>query len=130
MFPGVCFLPATWQQLSIHQDHGLVVCYRVFMLKRFLFLSLMMFALAAHAGRFLPQNAQVGQIKGHNYPEVKIGEGTYRLAPGVRIYDAFNRIIVPTSLPQNAKVYYQLDQGGLLIQMWLPTPEEEARMGR
>jgi hypothetical protein len=65
------------------------------MLKHFLFLFLVLFALAAHAGRFLPQNAQVGQINGHNY-----------------------------------KVFYQLDPGGLLIQMWLPTPEEEAGMNR
>lgn len=90
----------------------------------------MLFALTAHAGRLLPQNVQAGQINGHNNPEVKIGGEIYRLAPGVRIYDTFNRIIVPTQLPQSAKVFYQLDQGGLLIQMWLPTPEEEARMGR
>ncbi|PJB05172.1 MAG: hypothetical protein CO125_09640 [Hydrogenophilales bacterium CG_4_9_14_3_um_filter_59_35] len=108
----------------------MVVCYRAFMLKHFLFLFLILFALAAHAGRFLPQNAQVGQINGHNYPEVKIGGEIYRLAPGARIYDTSNRIIVPTSLPQSAKVFYQLDPGGLLIQMWLPTPEEEAGMGR
>ncbi len=100
------------------------------MLKHFLFLFLMSFALAAHAGRFLPQNAQVGQINGLNYPEVKIGGETYRLAPGARIYDTFNRTIVPTQLPQSAKVFYQLDPSGMLIQMWLPTLEEEAGMGR
>ncbi len=100
----------------------------MFMLKHFLFLSLMLFTLTAHAGRFLPQNVQVGQINGHHYPEVKIGGKTYRLAPGARIYDTFNRFILPTQLPQSAKVFYQLDPGGLLIQLWLPTPEEEARM--
>ena len=78
----------------------------------------------------MPQNAQVGQINGHHYPEVKIGGEIYRLAPGARIYDTFNRIIVPTQLPQSAKVFYQLDPSGLLIQMWLPTPEEEAGMNR
>ena len=100
------------------------------MLKHFLFIFLMLFALAAHAGRFLPQNAQVGQINGHHYPEVKIGGEIYRLVPGVRIYDTFNRIIVPTQLPQSAKVFYQLAPGGLVIQMWLPTPEEAAGMNR
>jgi len=107
-----------------------VVCYRVLMLKHFLFVFLMSFALAADAGRFLPQNVQVGQINGHHYPEVKIGKEIYRLAPGIRIYDTFNRIIVPTQLPQSAKIFYQIDPSGLLIQMWLPTPEEEAGMGR
>ena len=106
------------------------MCYRVLMLKPFSFLFLMLFALAADAGRFLPQNVQVGQINGHNYPEVKIGKEIYRLAPGIRIYDTFNRIIVPTQLPQSAKIFYQIDPSGLLIQMWLPTPEEEAGMGR
>ena len=110
--------------------HRLVVCYRVFMLKHFLFLFLMLFALAADAGRFLPQNVQVGEIKGHNYPEVKIGGETYRLAPGARIYDTFNRTIVPTQLPQSAKVFYQLDPSGFLIKIWLPTPEEAAGMNR
>jgi len=100
------------------------------MLKPFLFLFLMLFALAAHADRFLPQNAQVGRLNGQNYPEVNIGGDIYRLAPGARIYDTFNRFILPTQLPQSAKVFYQLDTGGLLIQMWLPTPEEEAGMNR
>lgn len=90
----------------------------------------MLFALAADAGRLLPQNVQVGQINGHTYPEVKIGGEIYRLAPGVRIYDTFNRTIVPTQLPQSAKVFYKLDSSGMLIQMWLPTPDEEAGMGR
>ena len=88
----------------------------------------MLFALAAHAGRFLPQNVQVGQVNGHNYPEVKIGGEVYRLAPGARIYDTFNRSIVPNQLPQSAKVFYQLDPGGFLIKIWLPTPEEAAGM--
>ena len=100
------------------------------MLKKLFCVALLLFTISAHAGRFLPQNAQVGQINGHHYPEVKIGGEIYRLAPGARIYDTFNRIIVPTQLPQSAKVFYQLDPGGLLIQMWLPTPEEEAGMAR
>ncbi|MDD5240311.1 MAG: hypothetical protein PHG47_01170 [Sulfuricella sp.] len=100
------------------------------MLKHFLFVSLLLFTLAAHASRILPQNAKVGQIGGNAYPEVKIDGEVYRLAPGVRIYDTYNRIIMPTQMPQSGKVYYQLDPGGLLIQMWLPTPDEEAGMGR
>jgi len=110
--------------------HRLVVCYRVFMLKHFLFLFLMLFALAADAGRILPQNVQVGEINGHHYPEVKIGKEIYRLAPGARIYDTFNRTIVPNQLPQSAKVFYQLDPSGALIKIWLPTPDEEAGMNR
>jgi hypothetical protein len=98
------------------------------MLKNLLFSFLTLFALAGHAGRLLPQNAQVGQIGGHNYPEVTIGGEIYHLAPGARIYDTSNRIVVPTQLPQSAKVFYLLDPGGSLIKVWLPTPEEETGM--
>ena len=107
-----------------------VVCYRTFMLKRLLCVFLLLFSMIAHAARILPQNARIGQLGGNAYPEVRIGGEIYRLAPGARIYDTFNRIIIPTSLPQSGKVFYQLDPGGLLIQMWLPTPDEEAGMSR
>lgn len=98
------------------------------MLKRFLFIIFLLFPIAAQAGRILPQNVKVGQLNGVSYPEVRIGGEVLRLAPGARIYDTFNRIIIPTTLPQSGKVFYQLDMSGLLIQMWLPTPEEEAGM--
>ena len=100
------------------------------MLKHLLFVLLLLFALAAHAGRILPPNAKIGQIDGNAYPEVKIDGEVYRLAPGARIYDTYNRIIIPTQMPQSGRVYYQLDPAGLLIQMWLPTPDQEAGMGR
>ncbi|MGE5026843.1 MAG: hypothetical protein ACM3JK_00050 [Betaproteobacteria bacterium] len=100
------------------------------MLKKLFLVFFLLLPLAASAGRILPQNVRVGQINGVAYPEVRIGGTVLRLAPGVRIHDAFNRTIIPTSLPQAGKVFYQLDSGGLLIQMWLPTPEEEAGMGR
>ncbi len=86
--------------------------------------------MAAHAGRVLPQNAQIGPLNGFSYPDVQIGGKIFRLAPGVRIYDTFNRIVIPTSLPASGNVFYQLDPGGMLIRMWLPTPEEEAGMSR
>jgi hypothetical protein len=100
------------------------------MLKRLLLVFLLLFTMVAHAGRILPQNVRVGQLNGAAYPEVRIGGEVLWLAPGARIYDTFNRIMVPTSMPQSGKVFYQLDSSGLLIQMWLPTPEEEAGMGR
>ena len=100
------------------------------MLKRLVCIFLSLFTITVHAARILPQNIQVGQLNGHAYPEVRVGSEVYRLAPGARIYDTFNRMIIPTSLPQSGKVFYQLDSSGLLIQMWLPTAEEEASMNR
>jgi hypothetical protein len=100
------------------------------MLKKLFCISLLLFPMAASAGRMLPQNVQVGQLSGVAYPDVRIGGTVMRLAPGARIYDTFNRIMIPASMPQGGKVFYLLDSSGLLIQMWLPTPEEEAGMGR
>ncbi|MDD5329820.1 MAG: hypothetical protein PHX38_07435 [Sulfuricella sp.] len=100
------------------------------MLKRFFLVFLLMSSMVAHAGRLLPQNVQVGRLNGFSYPDVRLGGQVFRLAPGVRIYDTFNRIIIPTSLPSSGNVFYQLDPGGMLIQMWLPTAEEEAGMSR
>lgn len=102
----------------------------MFMLKHFLFICLMLFSLAAHAGRFLSPGAQVGMINGHNYPDVTIDGEVYRLGPGARIYDASNRMVLYPLLPQSAKVFYLLDQSGFLLKIWLPTPEEEAGMNR
>lgn len=99
-------------------------------MKRLILAFALLLVFNAQAGRMLPQNAQVGQLNGVAYPQVRIGSQVFRLAPGVRIYDAFNRIIIPTSLPASGKVYYQVDSSGMLIQMWLPTPEEQAGMSR
>lgn len=89
-----------------------------------------MFSLGAHAGRFLPPGAHVGEIQGHNYPDVTIDGEIYRMGPGVRIYDTSNRTVLYPSLPQNAKVYYLLDPSGFVLKIWLPTPDEEAGMNR
>lgn len=90
----------------------------------------MLLSLSAQAGRILPPGAQVGEINGLNYPDVKIDGEIYRLGPGARVYDTSNRMIMPTQLPQSAKVFYLLDPAGFLLKIWLPTPDEEAGMGR
>ena len=100
------------------------------MLKRLFILLLLGFSLAAHAGRVLPMNVQVGQLYEVAYPNIRIGGETYRIAPGARIYDSFNRMVIAPSLQYSGKVYYQLDSSGMLFQMWLPTPDEEAAMNR
>ena len=128
--PGVFNPPRHWQFVSVKLTTGWVVCYRVFMLKHFLFFCLMLFSLAVHAGRFLPSNAQVGEINDLNYPDVTIDGEIYRLGAGARVYDTSNRMILSTQLPQNIKVFYLLDPGGFLLKIWLPTPDEEAGMNR
>ncbi len=82
--------------------------------------------LPALAGRIFPQNTKVGEMKGVAYPAVQIGDTVFRAAPGLRIHDRFNRMILPVALPQSAVVLFQVDMQGNLSQLWLLTPEEEA----
>lgn len=82
--------------------------------------------LPALAGRIFPQNLKFGELKGAAYPAVQIGDAVYHSAPGLRIYDRSNRMILPVALPQSAVVLFQLDMQGQLSQLWLLTPEEEA----
>jgi hypothetical protein len=80
----------------------------------------------AVAGRILPQNAVLGELTATSYPYVTIGKKQFHLAPGTRIYDQNNRIILPVSMPTSAIVLYKLDANGDLIMMWLLTPDEVA----
>src|SRR5437660_10823058 len=49
------------------------------------------------------------------------------LAPGVRIRDAQNRIIVPNALPANSLVKYRRDPSGAIHEVWILTPQEAAQ---
>ena len=101
------------------------------MFKRWFVLLLCLFAVAAaHAGRVLPSGAQPGELNAVEFPYVKIGDSVLKLAPGVRIFDVQNRIIFYTMLPAEAKVFYQLDQMGLVLNLWLATPEEAATFAK
>jgi hypothetical protein len=50
-----------------------------------------------------------------------------RLAPGARIRDTTNRVIVPTAVPSRAPVKYLYNGEGLVRQVWILTPEEAAK---
>jgi hypothetical protein len=90
------------------------------------FAVLLALQLRAIAGRMLPQDAASGELTASKYPYVTIGSKQFHLAPGSRIFDRNNRIIVPNSLPPGATVLYQVDSNGDLAKMWLLTPEEAA----
>jgi hypothetical protein len=84
----------------------------------------------AVAGRILPQNAVLGELSATSYPYVTIGKNQFHLAPGTKIYDQNNRIILPVSMPTRAFVLYKLDANGDLINMWLLTQDELATLKR
>jgi hypothetical protein len=91
-----------------------------------IFILFSLTALTANAARNFPPNAIAGKLVAHEYPYVQIDSDTLHLAPGSKIFDQNNRIILPNYLPDNASVVYQLGVNGELSNMWLLTDEEDA----
>ena len=83
-------------------------------------------ALAGHAAaeRQLPQDGKYAKKIELNYPSVKVGKKTFRMAVGGKIYNEQNLIIMPTAAPKTADVLYRLDMNGEVQQLWILTPEE------
>jgi hypothetical protein len=95
-------------------------------------LALTLVAVAAASGqawsaRQLPAGARFGEITAFQYPLVAIGRNTFRMAPGARIYNQQNLIIMPVAMPSRAAVLYKLDTAGEISGIWLLTAEEAAR---
>ena len=94
----------------------------------FLLLAMFLFIAPAHAQGNFPPNVKPVELNGIEYPNVRIDDRTYRLAPGARIYDTFNRMVLPNMAPKSGKVLFKLDPQGLVIKLWILTPEEIARL--
>lgn len=91
-------------------------------------------AVSAQGIRVLPRNVVVGELQAVDYPNVKISDKVYRLAPGSRIRDRDNRIVVPVSAPQSGRVVFNFDSLGQVLGLWIltdieipyyPLPEKE-----
>ncbi len=77
------------------------------------------------AARDFPPQSKSGTLNAFDRPYVKIGSTTYQLAPGARIRDQSNGIILPATLPIGAKVIYTLEATtGFLFEIWLLAPGE------
>mgnify|MGYP001221452469 FL=1 len=86
-------------------------------------------ATQALAERTFPQQARRGELKAYEYPSMKIGGHVYKLAPGSRMFNERNLLIMPASLlVQTAPIMYTLDMSGDLSGIWLLTGEEAARL--
>jgi len=78
----------------------------------------------AQGTRILPVNVVVGELQGVNYPYVKISDKVWRLAPGSRIRDRDNRIVLPASAPQSGRVVFNFDSLGQVLGLWVLTAQE------
>jgi hypothetical protein len=100
------------------------------MLRRLLFLAaacLLALPAAAQVQRNFPQNALRGAIVFGQAPEITLNGQPARLAPGTRIRDMNNMVIVPSGLlDARFLVHYTIDLYGLVKDVWILTPQEAA----
>jgi hypothetical protein len=82
---------------------------------------------AAGQLRTIPADAERAQIRHVQENVIQLNGQLAQLAPGARIRDASNRLIVPMALPSDAVVKYRLDEKGQVREIWVLTDEEAAR---
>jgi hypothetical protein len=91
------------------------------------------FAAASQAQlqRFLPADGRYGELSGQRQqplPLVQIDQKILRLAPGGRIFDQHNRMIVHGVLPDSAPVLYVQDMNGDISRLYILLPAEVERV--
>ena len=81
----------------------------------------------AQTQRTFPQNALRGSLVIGIAPDIVLNGDRGRLAPGSRIRDANNMVVVPSALTGGPYlVHYTLDTGGLVKDVWILRPDEAA----
>ena len=83
---------------------------------------------AAAQVRTIPDDAKRGVMSHLEVMTVSLDGQPIELAAGVLIRDAENRIILPTYLPQDSVVKYQLDAESRIRRVWVLTPDEAAQV--
>lgn len=86
----------------------------------------------AQLPRQFPADAKLGEMVGQQqlFPLVEIDKKVMRLAPGGRVIDANNRIILHAYLPQQAYVLYVTDMNGDLSRVFILRPDELEQIKR
>jgi hypothetical protein len=74
--------------------------------------------------RTLPEDARRGYLSYVRESVVSLDGKEINVAPGGQIRGANNLLVLPSQLPRNALVKYQLDGGGSLFRAWILTPDE------
>ena len=83
---------------------------------------------AAQAQRNFPQNALRGAIVFGTAPEIALNGQPARLAPGSRVRDGNNMLVLPSTVHGGKfLVHYTVDTLGLVKDVWILTPDEAAR---
>jgi hypothetical protein len=83
----------------------------------------------AQVQRNFPQSALRGAIAFGTAPEIALNGVPARLAPGSRIRDGNNMLIVPSAVHGGKfLVHYTVDPLGLVKDVWILTPAEAAKV--
>jgi hypothetical protein len=90
-------------------------------------LALLVASAAVAQLRTIPPDAERGEIRHVQASIVELNGARETLAPGVRIHDPQNRLIVPAALPAGALVKFRRDANGAVREVWILTPEEASR---
>ncbi|MBK7062836.1 MAG: hypothetical protein IPI03_17375 [Rubrivivax sp.] len=81
----------------------------------------------AQVPRLFPAHALRGEITGTAPPDVLLNGRPARLAPGARIRNQENRFdLISQIAGQKLVVNYTLEAGGMLLEIWILTPSEQA----
>lgn len=81
----------------------------------------------AQVQRAFPQNALRGKVLFGVAPDIALNGDSARLAPGARIRDSGNMLVVPGALAGGRYlVNYTVDTSGLVKDVWILRPEEAA----
>ncbi|TAK92480.1 MAG: hypothetical protein EPO06_01360 [Burkholderiaceae bacterium] len=76
--------------------------------------------------RRIPPNLPTVQITGISYPQVKLGDRVYRLAPGALIYSEQNSTLVSNQVTVGAVAKVWFNAQGEVQTLWILTPQERA----
>jgi hypothetical protein len=111
----------------------IATCYRDLMRRAWVLAAVLAFAAASQAQlqRFLPADGQYGELNGQRQqplPLVQIDKKVLRLAPGGRIFDEHNRLIVHGALPDAAPVLFIQDMHGDISRLYVLLPSEVDRV--
>ena len=94
------------------------------------FVAALVLAAPAHAQvqRNFPQTALRGAIVFGTAPEIALNGQPARLAPGSRIRDMNNMVVLPSAVHGGKfLVHYTVDTLGLVKDVWILTPAEAAK---
>ncbi len=90
------------------------------------------FATSVHAQlpRQFPPDAKLAELVGQKqpFPLLELDDKVLRLAPGGRVTDEHNRVILHSYLPKHAHVLYVLDMNGDVSRVYILRPDEVKQM--